>query len=185
MKSSRKTPPRKTAPTNVASLPIKLVREEVLRSKARDVDVFDAALSRLFEDMLDTMYAAPGIGLAGPQVGISKRVIVLDVGDGPIRMANPKIVEKDGEQLGLEGCLSIPGLYGDVLRHNKITVKGQDASGKTFRVAAEGLLSRCFQHEIDHLDGKLFTDMAVNLHEQKPKGEDDEDDEDDDESEEE
>ena len=159
----------------MASLPIKLVGEEVLRSKARDVDVFDAALSRLFDDMLDTMYAAPGIGLAGPQVGISKRVIVVDIGDGPIRMANPKIMEKGGEQLGLEGCLSIPGLYGDVLRHDKIVVKGQDASGKSFRVSAEGLLSRCFQHEIDHLDGKLFTDVAVNLHEQKPKGEDDDD----------
>ncbi len=161
----------------MASLPIKLVGEEVLRSKARDVDVFDAALARLFEDMLDTMYAAPGIGLAGPQIGISKRVIVLDVGDGPIRMANPKIVEKSGEQLGLEGCLSIPGLYGDVLRHEKIVVKGQDAFGKSFRVTADGLLSRCFQHEIDHLDGKLFTDVAVNLHEQKPKDEDEEDDE--------
>lgn len=160
----------------MAFLPIKLVGEEVLRSKAREVDVFDAALSRLFDDMLDTMYAAPGIGLAGPQVGISKRVIVLDIGDGPIRMANPKIMEKGGEQLGLEGCLSIPGLYGDVLRHEKIVVKGQDASGKIFRVTAEGLLSRCFQHEIDHLDGKLFTDVAVNLHEQKPKGDDDEDD---------
>ncbi|MBN9420545.1 MAG: peptide deformylase [Candidatus Eremiobacteraeota bacterium] len=164
-------------------LPIKLVGEEVLRSKARDVDVFDAALARLFDDMLDTMYAAPGIGLAGPQIGISKRVIVLDVGDGPIRMANPKIMEKDGEQLGLEGCLSIPGLYGDVLRHDKIVVKGQDVNGKTFRVSADGLLSRCFQHEIDHLDGKLFTDMAVNLHEQKPKDEDDEEDDDFDEDE--
>ncbi len=150
-------------------LPIKLVGEEVLRSKARDVDVFDAALARLFDDMLDTMYAAPGIGL--------------DVGDGPIRMANPKIMEKDGEQLGLEGCLSIPGLYGDVLRHDKIVVKGQDVNGKTFRVSADGLLSRCFQHEIDHLDGKLFTDMAVNLHEQKPKDEDDEEDDDFDEDE--
>ena len=165
----------------MASLPRKHGGDEVLRSKARDFDVFDEALGRLFEDMLDTMYAAPGIGLAGPQVGISKRVIVVDIGDGPIRMANPKIVEKGGEQLGLEGCLSIPGLYGDVLRHDKIVVKGQDASGKTFRVSAEGLLSRCFQHEIDHLDGKLFTDLAVNLHEQKPKGEDDDEDQEEDE----
>ena len=162
----------------MASLPIKLVGEEVLRSKARDVDVFDAALARLFDDMLDTMYGAPGIGLAGPQVGILKRVIVVDIGDGPIRMANPKIMEKSGEQLGLEGCLSIPGLYGDVLRHEIIVVKGQDANGKSFRISADGLLSRCFQHEIDHLDGKLFTDVAVNLHEQKPKGDDEEDDDD-------
>lgn len=155
-------------------LPIKLVGEEVLRAKARDVDVFDAALGRLLDDMLDTMYAAPGIGLAAPQVGISKRIIVLDVGDGPIRMANPKIIEKDGEQVGLEGCLSIPGLYGDVKRHAKIVVKGQDAQGRPFKVQAEGLLSRCFQHEIDHLDGKLFTDVALNLHEQKPQADEDE-----------
>ena len=163
----------------MSSLPIKLVGEEVLRAKARDVDLFDAALSRLLEDMLDTMYAAPGIGLAAPQVGVSKRVIVLDVGDGPICMANPKIVEVDGEQVGLEGCLSIPGLYGDVKRHAKVVVKGQDASGKSFKIQAEGLLSRCFQHEIDHLDGKLFTDVALNLHEQKPKGEGDEDEDED------
>ncbi|MBT9582158.1 peptide deformylase [bacterium] len=156
-------------------MPIKLVGEEVLRAKARDVDVFDASLSRLLEDMLDTMYSAPGIGLAAPQIGISKRIIVLDVGDGPIRMTNPKIVEVHGEQVGLEGCLSIPGLYGDVRRHDKIVVKGQDASGRTFRVPAEGLLSRCFQHEIDHLDGKLFTDFALNLHEKNPNADSEED----------
>ena len=161
----------------MASLPIKLVGEEVLRAKARDVDVFDASLSRLLDDMLDTMYSAPGIGLAAPQIGISKRIIVLDVGDGPIRMTNPKIVEVNGEQVGLEGCLSIPGLYGDVRRHDKIVVKGQDASGRTFRVQAEGLLSRCFQHEIDHLDGKLFTELALNLHEKNPNSDSEEDEE--------
>jgi peptide deformylase len=161
-------------------LQIKLVGEEVLRSKARDVDIFDAALSRLLDEMLDTMYAAPGIGLAAPQVGISKRIIVLDVGDGPIRMVNPKIVEKNGEQTGAEGCLSIPGLYGDVVRHDKIVVKGQDELGRLFRVQAEGLLSRCFQHEIDHLDGKLFTDVALNLREQRPSDAEDEDEEEED-----
>jgi peptide deformylase len=162
----------------VPPLPIKLIGEEVLRAKARDVDIFDASLSRLLEDMLDTMYAAPGIGLAAPQVGISKRIIVLDVGDGPIRMVNPKIVEVNGEQTGLEGCLSIPGLYGDVKRHERIVVKGQDPSGRPFKIQADGLLSRCFQHEIDHLDGKLFTDVALNLKEQQPQDDDeDEDDE--------
>jgi peptide deformylase len=161
----------------LATLPIKFVGEEVLRAKARDVEVFDASLARLFEDMLDTMYAAPGIGLAAPQVGISKRIIVIDVGDGPICMANPKMIEMNGEQVGLEGCLSIPGIYGDVKRHEKIVVKGQDAQGKVFRVSADGLLSRCFQHEIDHLDGRLFTDLALNLHEQKPKDEEEGEDE--------
>jgi peptide deformylase len=160
------------------ALPITLIGERVLRTKARPVAQFDASLSRLLEDMLDTMYAAPGIGLAGPQVGISKRVIVLDIGDGPIKMANPKIVEQDGEQEGLEGCLSIPGIYGDVVRYNKIVVRGQDEFGRAFRVTAEGLLSRCFQHEIDHLDGRLFTDMAVDLHERKPGNDDDDDDDD-------
>lgn len=160
------------------TLPIKLVGEDVLRGKARDVEVFDASLARLFDDMLETMYAAPGIGLAAPQVGIARRLIVIDVGEGPIRMANPKIVEMDGEQVGLEGCLSIPGLFGDVKRHSKIVVKGQDPAGRPFRVAAEGLLSRCFQHEIDHLDGRLFTDLALNLHEQKPQAEDEEEEED-------
>ena len=158
----------------MALLPIKLVGEEVLRTKARQVELFDSNLGKLLDDMLETMYAAPGIGLAAPQVGISKRVIVLDVGDGPIRMVNPKIVEVEGELVGLEGCLSIPGLFGDVQRHSRIVVKGQDEAGRTFRVQAEGLLSRCFQHEIDHLDGKLFTDTALNLHEQKPS--DDEED---------
>lgn len=155
-------------------IPIKLVGEQVLRTKARPVELFDPALWRFMEDMLDTMYAAPGIGLAAPQVGVSKRVIVLDVGDGPIKMCNPKIIAHDGEQTGLEGCLSIPELFGDVVRYNKITVRGLDEYGKPFKVEAEGLLSRCFQHEIDHLDGRLFTDMALNLHERKPAGEDDE-----------
>ena len=158
----------------MASLPIKLVGEEVLRAKARNVDIFDASLNRLLDDMLETMYAAPGIGLAAPQIGISKRIIVLDVGDGPIKMANPKILEVSGEQLGMEGCLSIPGLYGDVKRYDKIVVKGQDGLGKTFKIEADGLLSRCFQHEIDHLDGKLFTDVALNLHETRPSSEEDE-----------
>lgn len=155
-------------------LPIKLVGEDVLRSRARDVDVFDASLARLFDDMLDTMYKAPGIGLAAPQIGISKRIIVLDVGDGPIRMANPKITEWAGEQTGTEGCLSIPGLYGDVTRHDKITVRGHDEFGRPYKVQADGLLSRCFQHEIDHLDGKLFTDIALTLREGRPSDDDDE-----------
>lgn len=159
------------------TLPIKLVGEEVLRTKARQVEVFDASLGRLFDDMLETMYAAPGIGLAAPQIGIAKRIIVLDVGDGPICMVNPKIVEHGGEQLGMEGCLSIPGIYGDVRRHDRIVVKGQDQSGRNFRVEAQGLLSRCFQHEIDHLDGRLFTDLALNLHDQQPVAEDEDEEE--------
>lgn len=160
-------------------LPIKLVGEHVLRTKARPVDIFDAALSRLLDDMIDTMYKAPGIGLAAPQIGVSKRVIVLDIGDGPIRMCNPKLVQFEGEEVGLEGCLSIPELFGDVKRFGRIVVKGQDDYGKPFRVEAEGLLSRCFQHEIDHLDGRLFTDLALNLHERRPSSKEDDDEEED------
>lgn len=160
----------------MAVLPIKLVGEEVLRTKARPVDKFDNQLWRLLDDMCDTMYDAPGIGLAGPQVGVSKRIIVIDIGDGPIRMINPKIVEFEGEQIGPEGCLSIPGLYGDVTRHNLIVVKGQDELGKSVKLNAEGLLARVFQHEIDHLDGRLFTDLALSLHLPAP-GDEAEDDE--------
>lgn len=158
----------------MAVLPIKLVGELVLRTKARPVEIFDSALTRLMDDMLETMYAAPGIGLAAPQIGVSKRIIVIDVGDGPIRMCNPKIVSHEGEEVGLEGCLSIPQLYGDVKRLAKIVVKGFDDLGRPMKIEAEGLLSRCFQHEIDHLDGRLFTDLALELHERKPQDEEDE-----------
>lgn len=163
----------------MAVLPIKLVGDPVLRTKARPVEQFDPSLSRLLDDMMDTMYAAPGIGLAGPQVGVSKRVVVIDLGEDPIRMVNPKIVSHDGEQVGLEGCLSIPEIFGDVKRFEKIVVKGQDELGRPYRVEAEGLLSRCFQHEIDHLDGKLFTDTALGIHERKPSEHDEDEDEED------
>jgi peptide deformylase len=163
----------------MAVLPIKLVGEQVLRTKCRPVEIYDASLVRFVEDMLETMYAAPGIGLAAPQVGVSKRVIVIDVGDGPLCVCNPKIISHEGEEVGLEGCLSIPQLFGDVKRLSKIVVRGFDEVGRPVKVEAEGLLSRCFQHEIDHLDGKLFTDTAINLHERKPS--DDEEDEDEDE----
>ncbi len=169
----------------MAVLPIKLVGEEVLRTKARPVEQFDAQLSKLFDDMLDTMYDAPGIGLAGPQVGISRRIIVVDIGDGPLRVANPKIVEQEGSELGPEGCLSIPGIYGDVVRFAKILVRGQDEFGRAVKIPADGLLARVFQHEIDHLDGRLFTDLGNNFRwgSGSSQDEDDEDDEDFDEEE--
>lgn len=163
----------------MAVLPIKLVGEEVLRTKARAVEQFDAQLSKLFDDMLDTMYDAPGIGLAGPQVGISRRIIVIDIGDGPLRVANPKIVEQEGTELGAEGCLSIPGIYGDVVRFAKILVRGQDEFGRAVKIPAEGLLARVFQHEIDHLDGRLFTDLGANFR-WHSAADDDEDEEEDD-----
>jgi peptide deformylase len=113
--------------------------------------------------MVETMYAAQGIGLAGPQIGVSKRILVVDAGDGPIQLVNPRIVERDGTQIGTEGCLSIPSIYGEVERWKDIVVKGLNGQGEPVIYEADGLLSVVFQHEIDHLDGRLFTDLAVDL----------------------
>ena len=123
----------------------------------------DKPLARLLDDMVDTMYAAQGIGLAGPQIGVSRRIIVIDAGDGPIQLVNPRIVEHRGRAWGTEGCLSIPSIYGDVERWQEIVVKGLNAQGEPVVYEADGLLSVVFQHEIDHLDGRLFTDLAVDL----------------------
>ncbi|MBI3926438.1 MAG: peptide deformylase [Armatimonadetes bacterium] len=144
-------------------LPIKLIGDPVLRTRARKVEQVDAGVVRLLEDMVETMYQANGIGLAAPQVGVSRRVIVVDVGDGPIRMVNPRIVEQSGELWGPEGCLSIPGILGEVKRFAQVVVKGLDEEGAALKVEAEGLLAVVFQHEIDHLDGVLFVDLARDL----------------------
>ncbi|MFM9278414.1 peptide deformylase [Paenibacillus jiagnxiensis] len=140
--------------------------DEVLHKVAKEVTKITPNVQKLLDDMADTMYDAEGVGLAAPQVGILKRLIVVDAGDehGLIKMINPEIVEKDGEQFGPEGCLSIPGLNGDVRRAEKVTVKGLDREGKPLTVTATGLLSRAFQHEIDHLNGVLFTDIAEKVY---------------------
>lgn len=140
----------------------------------------DQALLRLLDDMVETMYEARGIGLAAPQVGISKRVIVVDIGDGPIALINPRLEELEGEELGSEGCLSIPGIIGEVKRAQKLVARGVNEQGLKVRIPADGLLARVFQHEVDHLDGRLFTDLAVNLRD-GTRQQDDEDDEDSDE----
>lgn len=113
--------------------------------------------------MVETMYAANGIGLAGPQIGVSKRILVVDAGDGPIQLVNPRIVDQNGRMMGTEGCLSIPNIYGEVERWENIVVKGLDGDGEPVIYEAGGLLSVVFQHEIDHLNGQLFTDLAVSL----------------------
>lgn len=140
--------------------------DPVLREQAKEVTKFNPNLKKLLKDMADTMYDAEGVGLAAPQIGISKRVIVVDIGDenGLIEMVNPVIVEQEGEQLGPEGCLSIPNLNGEVLRSDRIVVKGQNADGEPFTVEASGYLSRAFQHEVDHLNGILFTDLAESIY---------------------
>jgi peptide deformylase len=143
-----------------------------LRKKAQPVKVVDSLVSQLLDDMVETMHKNSGIGLAAPQVGISKRIIVVDLGgedDEIIKMVNPRIVERNGSVLGLEGCLSIPHVYGEVERAESVVVKGLDERGKPMKVDASGLLARVFQHEVDHLDGKLFTDVAVNVRKYTPE----------------
>jgi peptide deformylase len=128
-------------------------------------------VQKLLDDMADTMYDAEGVGLAAPQVGILKRLIVIDAGDeqGLIKMINPEIISSEGEQFGPEGCLSIPGINGDVRRFETVTVKGLDREGNELIITGSGLLSRAFQHEIDHLDGVLFTDIAEKVYEITPE----------------
>lgn len=149
--------------------------DSVLRERAQEVTKFNANLHKLLDDMADTMYDAEGVGLAAPQVGILKRVIVVDVGDdhGLIEMVNPEIVTTEGEQLGPEGCLSIPGLQGDVRRANRIVIKGLDRNGNPIQYEAEEFLSRAFQHEVDHLNGVLFVDLAQSVYEARKPSEQD------------
>lgn len=144
-------------------LPLKHVGESVLRRKADKVDQVDKAVARLLDDMVETMYAANGVGLAAPQIGVSKRIFVADAGDGPIRLVNPRLVSHTGRAIGTEGCLSIPGIYGQVERWKHVVIKGLDENGDPVTYESTGLLAVVFQHELDHLDGQLFTDLAVDL----------------------
>ncbi|WP_044642539.1 peptide deformylase [Risungbinella massiliensis] len=135
--------------------------DPILKQVAKPVTRFNERLHTLLDDMADTMYEAMGVGLAAPQIAISKRILVVDIGEGLHEIINPEIVEQSGEQIEpSEGCLSIPGLVGDVRRANKIRVQGQDRNGNPIEIEAEGYLSRAFQHEIDHLNGVLFIDIA-------------------------
>ncbi|WP_217270663.1 peptide deformylase [Kroppenstedtia pulmonis] len=145
---------------------IVLVPDPILKEKAKTVTKFNSRLHKLLDDMADTMYDAPGVGLAAPQVGISKRVIVVDDGQGLIEVVNPELSRMSGEQLDPpEGCLSIPGLLGEVRRAEKVHLKGQDRNGEPFELEAEGYLARILQHEVDHLNGVLFTDIAERVFE--------------------
>lgn len=134
--------------------------DEVLYKRCKEVKKFDEKLGILLDDMYDTMTKAEGVGLAAPQVGILKRVVVIDVGSGRIELINPEIIETSGSQTGSEGCLSFPGLYGEVERPNYVKVKAQDRNGKWFVVEGEELLARAFCHECDHLDGHVFTELV-------------------------
>ncbi|KQX97783.1 peptide deformylase [Rhodanobacter sp. Root480] len=132
-----------------------------LRTRAAPVTVFDAKLKQFVADMFETMYAANGVGLAATQVNVHQRVLVTDMSEGrtePLALINAQILEKEGSQVYQEGCLSFPGLYADVTRALKVKVKAYDADGNEFVVDVEGPLAVCIQHEIDHLDGKVFVD---------------------------
>jgi peptide deformylase len=137
-----------------------------LRIKAAPVEAFDATLERLVADMLETMYAAPGIGLAATQVDVHRRVLVADVSreqDQPICLVNPVLLETAGEEEMEEGCLSVPGVYETVQRADRIRVRACNVRGEPFELAADGLLAVCIQHEMDHLEGRLFVDYLSTL----------------------
>jgi peptide deformylase len=137
-----------------------------LRTRAEPVNAFDSRLGQFVADLFETMYAANGVGLAATQVNVHQRVLVADMSDDrkhPLALINPQILEKEGSQVYQEGCLSFPGLYADVTRALRVKVKAQDVHGSEFTVEAEGPLAVCIQHEIDHLDGKVFVDYLSSL----------------------
>ena len=147
----------------MAILDIKKAGDVVLKQQAQPVARIDKKIRTLLDDMAETMYKANGVGLAAPKVGESIQVVVIDVGEGLIELVNPEIVRMEGTETDSEGCLSVPEIYGDVERAAKVSVKYLNRQGKNHRITATGLLARCLQHEIDHLHGRLFIDIAQNL----------------------
>ncbi len=144
--------------------------DERLRKQAKPVESVDDSIRRLVDDMFETMYEAPGVGLAATQVNVHKRVIVLDVSEGkdqPLCLINPEILSKDGFEEREEGCLSVPGIFEKVQRAERIKIRALDRNGKSFELEAEDLLAVCIQHEMDHLDGKLFVDYLSPLKRQR------------------
>ena len=139
------------------------VGDEKLRKHCKPVDKFNLRLRILLKDMADTMYQNDGAGLAAPQVGILKRAVVVDVGDHLYELVNPEIISREGEQTGPEGCLSVPGRAGVVKRPMKVVVRAQNNKGEPYEVEAEGFLARAMCHEIDHLEGVLFTSLAERM----------------------
>lgn len=145
----------------MAVLAIRKLGDPVLRTRASGVREVNDNIRKMLKDMADTMYDAPGVGLAGPQVGILKRIVVIDIGDKLYQLVNPEIIESDGKDVAEEGCLSIPGEVGEVPRSARVVVEALDERGEPVRIEAEGLLARALQHEIDHLNGILFVDRAL------------------------
>ncbi len=135
--------------------------DPVLTKKSRVVEKFDDRLATLIDDMLETMYDGNGVGLAAVQVGILKRVVVIDIGEGPMELVNPEIIYTEGEQISQEGCLSLPGKWGTTSRPKKVQIKAQDRTGKWQVFTGEDLKAKAFCHEIDHLDGILFPSHLI------------------------
>ncbi|SHH17300.1 peptide deformylase [Clostridium grantii] len=140
---------------------IRINGDEILRKKSREVKEVNDRIKILVEDMVETMYHANGVGLAAPQIGILRRVVVIDVGEGPIVLINPEIISKEGSQIDEEGCLSVPGVQGMVERPMKVKVEALNENGEKFILGGEELLARAICHELDHLNGVLFTDKTV------------------------
>lgn len=151
----------------MAKLTIVTYPAEILETVCEKVTQFDRSLVKLLNDMYDTMLAADGVGLAAPQVGIAKQIAIVDIGDehGRVELINPVILEARGEQIGPEGCLSFPGLFGDVSRAEYVKVRAQNRRGRVFTLEATGFLARALQHEIDHLHGVLFTTKVIRYYE--------------------
>jgi peptide deformylase len=140
----------------VATFPIRIFGDPVLRQRAAEITEIDGRIAKLAEEMVETMYAAPGVGLAAPQVGIERRLFVYDIGEGPQTVVNPRIVESRGEWEYEEGCLSVPGLHWPILRPGEVHLVGYDVEANEISIEADELLGRVFQHEMDHLDGILI-----------------------------
>ncbi len=137
--------------------------DDILHKKCREVIKFDQRLWVLLDDMAETMYDADGVGLAGPQVGVLRRVCVIDIGEGLIELVNPVVIKTEGEQETAEGCLSFPGEYGITKRPMFVTVKAQDRNGKFFEISGKELLAKALCHEIDHLDGIVYKDIVIRM----------------------
>ena len=144
----------------MATRKIRELGDEVLTKQCKEVTKMTLRIKVLIQDMLDTMYEALGVGLAAPQVGVLKRIVVIDVGEGPIVLINPEILETSGEQTGEEGCLSVPGKSGQVTRPDYVKVRALNEDMEEIELEGTGLLARAFCHEIDHLDGKMYVDLV-------------------------
>lgn len=151
----------------MAVLEIKRAGDEVLKKVCSPVAKIDRKIKQLIDDMAQTMYEANGVGLAAPQIGSSIRIVVIDAGEGLVELINPVITEKEGCSTDTEGCLSIPGVFGEVERFSKVTVEALNRNGKKIKITGTGLLARALQHELDHLEGILFIERANTLYKEK------------------